>query len=116
MMKRLGFTTLALSLGILGAVYAQPPGASGLVWMDDAVEFDLDAANVVVTGILSTTTAVPDQDPVGLTKSPNTLDVDLDLAALTGISGLPTITLVGADIGPGTGAGGRIITGLYRSQ
>lgn len=77
--------------------------------MDNQIDFDLNAANVVVTGALSTTIAVPDQNPVGLTKNPNTLDVDLDLAALTGIPGLPTIALVGADIGPGTGAGGRII-------
>ncbi|MER3402636.1 MAG: hypothetical protein C4337_04900 [Armatimonadota bacterium] len=109
MMKRLGFTTLALSLGILGAVYAQPPGASGLVWTDTMIDFDLDAANVVVTGALSTTIAVPNQNPVCLNKDLNTLNVNLDLAALTGIPGLPTIPLVGTDIGSGTGAGGRII-------
>lgn len=109
MMKRLTLTAVALSIAILGTAYTQPPGAAGLVWLDNAVHFDLNSANVVVSGALSTTIAVDDQDPVCLSKSANTLNIQLDLSALTGLPGLPTITLNGADIGPGTGTGGRII-------
>lgn len=110
MMKRLALTAVALSIAILGTAYTQaPPGAAGLVWLDNAVHFDLNSANVVVSGALSTTIAVSDQAPVCLNKSANTLNIQLNLSALTGFPGLPTITLNGADIGPGTGTGGRVI-------
>ncbi len=108
-MKRFWLGTALLSLGIVAGAYAQPPGASGLVWQDTAIHFDLNAGNLVTSGALGTTINLGDQDPVCLTKTANTLDINLDLAALTGISGLPTITLTGADIGPGSGTGGRII-------
>ncbi len=108
-MKRYWLGTALLSLSILVGAHAQPPGASGLVWQDDVVHFDLNAGNLVTTGALSTTVSLGNPAPASLTKSTNTLDIQLNLAALTGIAGLPTITLTGADIGAGTGTGGRII-------
>jgi hypothetical protein len=77
-------------------VYAGgPPGAAGLVWQDDDIEFDLNAGNLVTTGAISTTISLGNPAPVCLSKNLYTLDIDLDLAALTGIPGLPTITLTG---------------------
>ncbi len=105
MMKRLGFATLLLSLGILGASYAQPAGPAGLVWLDNALEFDLNGATIVASGAISTTIPINDQPAACLTKSPNTLDVQLNLAALVGIPGLPTINIVGS-----ANATGDIIT------
>jgi len=96
MMKRLGFATLVLSLGILSASYAQPAGAAGLVWLDNALEFDLNGANIVTSGAIGTTINISNQDPVCLNKNPNTLDVQLNLAALVGIPGLPTINIIGS--------------------
>lgn len=94
-----GLTKLSL-VGAISALvalsaYAQPPGAAGLVWLDNALEFDLNAGNLVASGAISTTIAIGNQPPVCLTKNPNTLDIDLDLAALVGIPGLPSITLTG---------------------
>ncbi len=97
------------SVAIACAAYAQPPGASGLVWLDNEYEFDLNSALLVASGAISTTIAIPDQPPRCLSKDPNTLNIRLDLSALTGLPGLPTITLTGADIGPGAGVGGRTI-------
>lgn len=88
------------ALFIAGAI-AQPPGAAGLVWLDNRYEFDLNAGNLVTTGALTTTISLGNQNPACLTKNPNTLDIALDLAALTGISGLPTITLTGSVVDPG---------------
>lgn len=109
-MKRYWLGTALLSLSIVaGAIAQAPPGASGLVWLDNAVHFDLNAANLVTSGALTTTINLGNQAPTCLTKAPNTLNINLDLTALTSIPGLPTITLTGADIGPGIGTGGRII-------
>ncbi len=108
-MRRYTLISALLSLGIVTGAFAQPPGAAGLVWQDTAIHFDLNAANLVTSGALTTTINIGDQDPVCLTKAANTLNIQLDLATLVGIPGLPTITLTGADIGPGSGTGGRII-------
>ncbi len=109
-MRRYTLVSALLSLGIVAGAFAQaPPGAAGLVWMDTAIHFDLNAANLVTTGAVRTTIALGDQDPVCLTKAADTLNIQLDLATLVGIPGLPTITLTGEDIGPGLGTGGRII-------
>jgi hypothetical protein len=89
------FGTVALLALIVASVYAQPPGAAGLVWQDNEFEFDLNAGNLVTTGAITTTISLGNPAPVCLSKNPNTLDIDLDLAALTGIPGLPTITLTG---------------------
>lgn len=91
----------ALCALIAAGAYAQPPGLAGLVWLDDKVEFDLNAGNLVATGALSTTIAIPNQSPVCITKAPNSLNINLDLAALTGINGLPTITLAGTALSGG---------------
>ncbi|OYT71480.1 MAG: hypothetical protein CFK49_08660 [Armatimonadetes bacterium JP3_11] len=91
----------ALSALIAAGAYAQPPGLAGLVWLDDKIEFDLNAGNLVTTGALSTTIALGNQPPVCITKAPNSLNINLDLAALTGISGLPTITLTGTALAGG---------------
>jgi hypothetical protein len=91
---------LRLALGALCAmtiagVYAQPPGLAGLVWLDNNLEFDLNAGNLVTTGAINTTVSIGDQAPVCITKLPNTLNVSLDLTALTGIPNLPSVPLVG---------------------
>lgn len=92
----------ALSALIAAGAYAQPPGLAGLVWLDDKIEFDLNAGNLVTTGVLSTTIALGNQPPVCITKSPGTLDIGLNLSELTGISGLPTITLTGTALSGGS--------------
>jgi len=84
------------ALTIAGVYAGGPPGAAGLVWQDDKIEFDLNAGNLVTTGAVSTTISLGNPAPACLTKNPNTLDIDLNLSALTGIPGLPTITLTGA--------------------
>ena len=89
------FGTVALLALIVAGVYAQPPGAAGLVWLDNEFEFDLNAGNLVTTGAVSTTISLGNPAPACLTKNPNTLDIQLDLSALTGLPGLPTITLAG---------------------
>jgi hypothetical protein len=89
------FGTVALLALIVASVYAQPPGAAGLVWQDNEFEFDLNAGNLVTTGAITTTISLGNPAPVCLSKNPNTLAIDLNLAALTGIPGLPTITLTG---------------------
>jgi hypothetical protein len=91
----LRFALGALCALTIAGVYAQPPGLAGLVWLDDKIEFDLNAGNLVTTGAISTTIAIRDQSPVCLTKAPNTLNIDLNLSALVGLPGLPTITLTG---------------------
>ena len=91
----LRFAMGALCALTIAGVYAQPPGAAGLVWLDNEFEFDLNAGNLVTTGAVSTTISLGNPAPACLTKNPNTLDIQLDLSALTGIPGLPTITLVG---------------------
>ena len=98
----LRFALGALCAMTIAGVYAQPPGLAGLVWLDDKIEFDLNAGNLVATGAISTTIAIGDQSPVCITKSPNTLDINLDLSALVGIPGLPTITLVGTALAGGS--------------
>jgi hypothetical protein len=92
----LRFAMGALCAMTIAGVYAQPPGAAGLVWLDNEFEFDLNAGNLVTTGAVSTTISLGNPAPACLTKNPNTLDIDLNLSALTGIPGLPTITLTGA--------------------
>jgi hypothetical protein len=91
----LRFALGALCAMTIAGVYAQPPGLAGLVWQDNNLEFDLNAGNLVTTGALSTTIAIGDQAPVCITKLPNTLNVSLDLTALTGIPNLPSVPLVG---------------------
>jgi hypothetical protein len=91
----LRFALGALCALTIAGVYAQPPGAAGLVWLDNKIEFDLNAGNLVATGAITTTISLGNPAPACLSKNPNTLDIDLDLAALTGIPGLPTITLTG---------------------
>jgi hypothetical protein len=91
----LRFAIGALCALTIAGVYAQPPGAAGLVWLDSKIEFDLNAGNLVATGAITTTISLGNPAPACLSKNPNTLDIDLDLAALTGIPGLPTITLTG---------------------
>jgi hypothetical protein len=91
----LRFAMGALCALTIAGVYAQPPGAAGLVWQDTQIEFDLNAGNLVTTGAVSTTISLGNPAPACLTKNPNTLDIQLDLSALTGIPGLPTITLAG---------------------
>jgi hypothetical protein len=83
------------ALTIAGVYAGGPPGAAGLVSQDDDIEFDLNAGNLVTTGAISTTISLGNPAPVCLSKNLNTLDIDLNLAALTGIPGLPTITLTG---------------------
>lgn len=90
------------ALLIAGAIAQPPPGAAGLVWLDNALEFDLNAGVLVATGAISTTINIGNQNPICLTKSPNTLDIQLDLAALVGIPGLPTITLTGTALAGGS--------------
>jgi hypothetical protein len=96
------FGTVALLALIVAGVYAQPPGAAGLVWLDGDIEFDLNAGNLVTTGAISTTISLGNPAPVCITKAPNTLDIGLNLSALTGIPGLPTITLTGTALAGGS--------------
>ena len=92
----LRFALGALCAMTIAGVHASgPPGAAGLVWQDNEFEFDLNAGNLVITGAITTTISLGNPAPVCLSKNPNTLGIDLDLAALTGISGLPTIALTG---------------------
>ncbi len=90
----------AMSALVALSTYAQPPGLAGLVWLDNNLEFDLNAGNLVTSGALSTTIAIGDQNPVCVVKPTNSLDISLDLSALTGIPGLPTIALTGTAISP----------------
>jgi len=86
----------ALCAMTIAGVYAQPPsGLAGLVWQDTQILFDLNGGNLVATGALNTTVSLGNPAPAIVTKNSGTLDINLDLAALTGISGLPTITLAG---------------------
>jgi hypothetical protein len=98
----LRFATGALCALTIAGVYAQPPGLAGLVWLDDKIEFDLNAGNLVTTGAISTTISLGNPAPVCITKAPNTLDIGLNLSALTGIPGLPTITLTGTALAGGS--------------
>jgi hypothetical protein len=97
----LRFAMGALCAMTIAGVYAQPPGLAGLVWLDDKIEFDLNAGNLVTTGAISTTISLGNPAPVCITKAPNTLDIGLNLSALTGIPGLPTITLTGTALAGG---------------
>lgn len=95
------FAALGTAIALLAAgAIAQPPGLAGLVWLDDNLEFDLNAGNLVTSGALTTTISLGNPNPICITKSPNSLDVSLDLGALTGIQGLPTIQLTGTAVSP----------------
>lgn len=99
-----GLTKLSL-IGAISALvalsaYAQPPGLAGLVWLDNNLEFDLNAGSLVTSGALTTTISLGNQNPVCIIKPTNSLNISLDLAALTGISGLPTINLTGTAVSP----------------
>ena len=99
----LRFAMGALCAMTIAGMYAQaPPGLAGLVWLDDNLEFDLNAGNLVTTGALSTTVSLGNPAPVCITKATNTLDVALDLTALTGIPNLPSVTLVGTALAGGS--------------
>jgi hypothetical protein len=98
----LRFALGALCALTIAGVYAQPPGPAGLVWLDDNLEFDLSAGNLVTTGAISTTVSLGNPAPVCITKATNTLDVALDLTALTGIPNLPSVTLVGTALAGGS--------------
>jgi hypothetical protein len=91
----LRFALGALCALTIAGVYAQPPGLAGLVWLDNNLEFDLNAGNLVATGALSTTISLGNPDPVCITKATGTLNINLDLTALTGFPNLPSVTLVG---------------------
>jgi hypothetical protein len=98
----LRFALGALCALTIAGVYAQPPGLAGLVWLDDKIEFDLNAGNLVATGAINTTISLGNPAPVCITKAPNTLDINLDLSALVGLPGLPTITLTGTALAGGS--------------
>jgi hypothetical protein len=98
----LRFALGALCALTIAGVYAQPPGLAGLVWQDDKIEFDLNAGNLVTTGAISTTISLGNPDPVCITKATDTLDVALNLTALTGIPNLPSVTLVGTALAGGS--------------
>ena len=98
----LRFALGALCALTIAGVYAQPPGLAGLVWLDNNLEFDLNAGNLVTTGAISTTVSLGNPAPVCITKATNTLDVALDLTALTGIPNLPSVTLVGTALAGGS--------------
>ncbi|MEN3001115.1 MAG: PEP-CTERM sorting domain-containing protein [Armatimonadota bacterium] len=100
MRRSIRFATGAICALLMAGAIAQPPGAAGLVWLDNQFEFDLNAGNLVTTGAISTTISLGNPSPACLSKNPNTLDIQLDLAALTGIAGLPTVTLTGTVIDP----------------
>jgi len=97
----LRFAMGALCALTIAGVYAQPPGLAGLVWLDNKIEFDLNAGNLVTTGAITTTIAIGNQAPVCLTKASNTLNINLDLSALVGLPGLPTVTLTGTALAGG---------------
>jgi hypothetical protein len=90
----------AMSALLAAAAIAQPPGLAGLVWQDDKLEFDLNAGNLVTSGALTTTISLGNQNPVCIIKPTNSLNISLDLAALTNIPGLPTINLTGTAVSP----------------
>jgi hypothetical protein len=98
----LRFALGALCAMTIAGVYAQPPGLAGLVWQDNKIEFDLNAGNLVTTGAITTTIAIGNQAPVCLTKASNTLNINLDLSALVGLPGLPTVTLTGTALAGGS--------------
>jgi len=100
----LRFAMGALCALTIAGMYAQqaPPGLAGLVWLDNKIEFDLNAGNLVTTGAITTTIAIGNQAPVCLTKASNTLNINLDLSALVGLPGLPTITLTGTALANGS--------------
>jgi hypothetical protein len=98
----LRFALGALCAMTIAGVYAQPPGLAGLVWQDNNLEFDLNAGNLVTTGAISTTISLGNPAPVCITKATNTLNVALDLTALTGIPNLPSVTLVGTALAGGS--------------
>jgi hypothetical protein len=98
----LRFALGALCALTIAGVYAQPPGLAGLVWLDNNLEFDLNAGNLVTTGAISTTISLGNPAPVCITKATNTLNVALDLTALTGIPNLPSVTLVGTALAGGS--------------
>jgi hypothetical protein len=98
----LRFALGALCALTIAGVYAQPPGLAGLVWQDTKILFDLNGGNLVATGAINTTIAIGNQTPVVITKQNNTLDVGLDLSALTGIPGLPTVNLTGTALAGGS--------------
>jgi hypothetical protein len=98
----LRFALGALCALTIAGVYAQPSGLAGLVWLDDNLEFDLSAGNLVTTGAISTTVSLGNPAPVCITKATNTLDVALDLTALTGIPNLPSVVLVGTALAGGS--------------
>jgi hypothetical protein len=98
----LRFAMGALCALTIAGVYAQPPGLAGLVWQDNNLEFDLNAGNLVTTGAISTTISLGNPAPVCITKATNTLNVALDLTALTGIPNLPSVTLVGTALAGGS--------------
>jgi hypothetical protein len=91
----LRFALGALCAMTIAGVYAQPPGLAGLVWLDDKIEFDLNAGNLVTTGAITTTISLGNPAPVCITKATGTLSINLDLTALTGFPNLPSVTLVG---------------------
>jgi hypothetical protein len=99
----LRFAMGALCALTIAGMYAQqaPPGLAGLVWLDDKIEFDLNAVNLVATGALSTTISLGNPAPVCITKATDTLDIDLNLSALVDLPGLPTITLTGTALAGG---------------
>jgi hypothetical protein len=88
------------ALTMLLSAQAQPPGAAGLVWLDNELEFKLNAGKLVTTGAVSTTINIGSQPAVCLVKSPNTLDIQLDLSVF--FPGLPTITLTGTALAGGS--------------
>ena len=96
------FGTVALLALIVASVYAQPPGLAGLVWLDDDIEFDLNAGNLVTTGAISTTISLGNPAPVCIAKAPNTLTINLNLSALVGLPGLPTVILTGTALDGGS--------------
>ncbi len=57
----LRFAMGALCAMTIAGVYAQPPGLAGLVWLDNKIEFDLNAGNLVTTGAITTTIAIGNQ-------------------------------------------------------
>jgi hypothetical protein len=98
----LRFALGALCAMTIAGVYAQPPGLAGLVWLDDKIEFDLNAGNLVATGAIGTTVSLGNPAPVCITKATGTLNINLDLTALTGIPNLPSVTLVGTALAGGS--------------
>jgi hypothetical protein len=98
----LRFALGALCAMTIAGVYAQPPGLAGLVWLDNNLEFDLNAGNLVTTGAITTTVSLGNPAPVCIAKATNTLNIDLDLSALVGLPGLPTITLIGTALAGGS--------------